>query len=232
MIEILKIIRVIREVIPSSVDIFTKGKCFEFCRLLKEIFPEGEIHYDSEHFIFKHEGKYYDITGEINSERHLPIIGNYDSQKLIKMKLQTQLSHAIYLASLYHNNVYDKAGEPYILHVLWVMNKVRHLGHKYMIVAVLHDILEDTAMTIPYLKKHIFEDEVLEALKLLTHTEGRYDSYINKIIDSGNDIAIQVKLRDLEHNSKITRLKGIEDKDVERMKKYHKSYMKLKKYRK
>lgn len=154
-----------------------------------------------------------------------------NSQKLIEMKLQTQLSHAIYLASLYHNNVYDKAGEPYILHVLWVMNKVRHLGHKYMIVAVLHDILEDTAMTIPYLKKHIFEDEVLEALKLLTHTEGRYDSYINKIIDSGNDIAIQVKLRDLEHNSKITRLKGIEDKDVERMKKYHKSYMKLKKYK-
>jgi (p)ppGpp synthase/HD superfamily hydrolase len=62
------------------------------------------------------------------------------------------LARAIEIASKEFVNVTDKSGRPYILHCLWVMNKVRHLGDTYMIVAVLHDLIEDTHWTLEMLR--------------------------------------------------------------------------------
>lgn len=132
------------------------------------------------------------------------------------------LGRAIAIASLAHANQVDKGGQPYILHPLWVMNKVRHLGELYMIVAVLHDVVEDTDWTIAKLRDEGFNEYILHSLSLLDMKDKDYDEQIRII--ATDDIARQVKLRDLEHNSKITRLKGLRKKDFERLEKYHRAY--------
>jgi guanosine-3',5'-bis(diphosphate) 3'-pyrophosphohydrolase len=138
------------------------------------------------------------------------------------------LAKAIQIASTTHLNQVDKGGKPYILHPLWVMDKVRHLGEDYMIVAVLHDVLEDSKTTYEetynMLIEQGFNQNIMYALALLTHDNNQqtYDDYIRGI--STNPIAKAVKLRDLEHNSKITRLKGLRKKDFDRLEKYHRAY--------
>lgn len=133
------------------------------------------------------------------------------------------LGRAIAIASHAFRENKDKSGKPYILHCLWVMDRVRHLGEDYMIAAVLHDLVEDTHWTFEMLGDEGFSNEVLQALMFLTHDKKEpYDKYIERL--AHNEIARQVKLRDLEHNSKITRLKGLSKKDFDRIEKYHKAY--------
>lgn len=142
--------------------------------------------------------------------------------------MEKLLAKAIRIASIAHENQMDKGGNPYILHPLWVMDRVRHLGHEYMIVGVLHDVLEDSDWTLNDLHKEGFPVSITNALVLLTKTdEIEYDEYINRIYF--NDLAREVKLRDLEHNSKITRLKDVRKKDFDRIKKYQLAYKYLQK---
>ena len=137
------------------------------------------------------------------------------------------LGKAIEIAVTAHAGQLDKGGSPYILHPLWVMNKVRHLRTTHMIVAILHDSVEDSDLTFEDIVNHGFSPEVIHSLILLTHVEGQsYDKYIEAI--STDEIATAVKLRDLEHNSKVTRLKGLRKKDLDRLAKYHRAYTYLK----
>lgn len=140
------------------------------------------------------------------------------------------LGTAIKIASNVHLGQFDRGGNPYILHPLWVMHKVRHLGEVYMIVAVLHDVVEDTDLTFSDLSDYGFNNEVIEALKLLTHD--KHLPYLDYVMNlASNEIAREVKLRDLEHNSKITRLKGLREKDFERLIKYQTAYDYLKHFK-
>lgn len=139
------------------------------------------------------------------------------------------LDKAIQIASEAHLGQFDKQGKPYILHPLWVMNKVRHLGEECMTVGVLHDLVEDTDWTIEKLREVGFSENILYSLELLDMRAGNYEHNIEMIIE--NDWATQVKLRDLEHNSKITRLKSIRPKDLVRIEKYHAAYTRLKPFR-
>ena len=133
------------------------------------------------------------------------------------------LGKAIEIAATAHAGQVDKGGRPYILHPLWVMDKVRHLGDDYMIVAVLHDVVEDSEWSFGDLIKEGFNQNVMYALSLLTHEPAvLYDDYIKAI--ATDSIAKAVKLRDLEHNTKITRLKGLRKKDFDRLEKYHRAY--------
>ena len=137
------------------------------------------------------------------------------------------LSKAIRIASSAFEGRIDKGGEPYILHCLWVMNKVRHLGHLHMICAVLHDLLEGTEWTAELLLKHDFPLQVVAVVELLTHNPSHaYQDYIGKL--ATNEVAVEIKKRDLEHNSKITRLKDLTKKEHDRMQKYHIAYTYLK----
>lgn len=132
------------------------------------------------------------------------------------------LAKAIAIASKAHVGQLDKGGKPYILHPLWVMDKVRHLGEDYMIVAVLHDVVEDTSVTILDLTDAGFKNVHLDALRLL---DFRGQDYMTRIKDiAHNKIARAVKLRDIEHNSKITRLKDVRKKDFDRLQKYSIAY--------
>jgi len=137
--------------------------------------------------------------------------------------MMNMLGKAIEIAATAHAGQVDKGGRPYILHPLWVMDKVRHLGDDYMIVAVLHDVVEDSEWSFGDLIKEGFNQNVMYALSLLTHEPAvLYDDYIKAI--ATDSIAKAVKLRDLEHNTKITRLKGLRKKDFDRLEKYHRAY--------
>ncbi len=136
------------------------------------------------------------------------------------------LDQAIALASREFLGRFDKGGVPYILHCLTVMNGVDQSDEELMIIAVLHDLVEDTKYTLHSLAILGYSERVVSALDCLTHrTNEPYDDYIDRI--SGNLDAILVKMADLRHNSDITRMKGLRDKDFKRLEKYHRNYKKL-----
>jgi hypothetical protein len=130
------------------------------------------------------------------------------------------LAKAISIATMAHEGQFDKGGKPYILHPLHLMNQLM-FDVQLAVIAVLHDVVEDSLYTFDDLVAEGFSDRVLAALILLTHDKSSdyLDDYIPRICT--NYDAIRVKRKDLEHNSDITRLKGILDEDLERLKKYH-----------
>lgn len=116
-----------------------------------------------------------------------------------------------------HIGQMDKSGIPYIYHPIHLAEQMD--TEEECIVALLHDVVEDTDITFEQLQKE-FSKEVIEALKLLTHDSSmEYMEYIRKLKD--NPIAKKVKKADLRHNSDKTRLKDITEKDKIRNEKYH-----------
>jgi hypothetical protein len=95
-----------------------------------------------------------------------------------------------------------------------------------MQIAILHDVVEDTDITLQYLSSTGFSTRVIVALNLLTHKgTDTYEDYIKGI--ATNKDAVAVKLSDLKDNSNITRLKGLRKKDFDRIEKYHKAFVYL-----
>ena len=134
------------------------------------------------------------------------------------------LDRAIELAKQHHEGQTDKAGKPYIEHPLRVMSQVESEEEK--IVAVLHDIVEDTDISLDDLRNEGFSEKVVSAVECLTKHDGEnYDSYIERI--SFNPLAVKIKLADLEDNRDLTRLPEVTDKDLERIEKYDKALEKL-----
>lgn len=133
------------------------------------------------------------------------------------------LGTAIALASEVFRNATDKGGKPYILHCLQVMHWVDQSDETLMQIAVMHDVIEDTHVTLNDLRALGFSERVVNALDSLTHWKGEpYDNYINRVATNGD--AVKVKLADLRHNSDIMRIKGLREKDFERLEKYHRAY--------
>lgn len=135
-----------------------------------------------------------------------------------------QLAIAISIVSQSFENVLDRGGKPYILHCLYVMNNVDQTDPELMQIAVMHDLLEDCPQwTVNKLRGAGFNNRVLTALELLTHAPLMpYDTYIERI--GVNEDARRVKLADLKHNSCVTRLKGLREKDFARLQKYAQAY--------
>ena len=93
---------------------------------------------------------------------------------------------------------------------------------KTICVALLHDVVEDTDITFEQLVREGFPDDIIEALKLLTHDDSiQYMDYVKEI--KSNPIAAAVKLADLKHNSDLTRLDVIDEKAINRAEKYKKA---------
>ena len=132
-----------------------------------------------------------------------------------------QFQIALELAVEKHKNQTDKAGNPYILHPLHVMENVNSKEGK--IVAILHDIIEDTDVTEDYLLKIGLSKRIVDAVVALTRSEDiDYQEYIKNL--SSNPLAKEVKLADLEHNKDLKRLPTLEEKDLERNRKYQIAY--------
>lgn len=140
----------------------------------------------------------------------------------------SDLAKAISIAAQGFEKITDKAGEPYILHCLRVMNNLHTRDKELQIIAILHDCVEDKVCTFDDLITHRFSQRVVYSLMLLTHDKVMpYEEYIKKLV-SDNDARL-VKLADLKDNSDITRLKGLTKKDFDRMEKYHWAYTYLSK---
>ena len=120
-----------------------------------------------------------------------------------------------------HKNQVDKSGMPYVFHPFHLAEQMD--DEETTITALLHDIVEDTNTTFDDLRKLGFSDNVINALKLMTHDKNvDYFEYVKNI--SKNPIARKVKIKDLEHNMDTSRLDEVTDKDLERVKKYKKCY--------
>jgi GTP diphosphokinase / guanosine-3',5'-bis(diphosphate) 3'-diphosphatase len=136
------------------------------------------------------------------------------------------LSKAIHLATNAHHNQFDKGGNPYILHVLTVMNLLENADEELQTVALLHDVIEDTDTTFQDLADAGFSNRVIDAVRLLTKMPGQtYEEYKTGVFS--NRDAMLVKAADLTHNSDIRRLKGITERDIQRMARYHQFYLEI-----
>lgn len=144
------------------------------------------------------------------------------------MNENEQLDKAIEIAVKAHSGQFDKAGMPYILHPLHLMSQLL-FDSELAAIAVLHDAIEDSngEVTTSNLREMGFSERIVKALALLTRTpeQSYLEDYIPNICT--NYDAIRVKRKDLEHNSDITRLKGLSEVDFRRIEKYHKAFILL-----
>jgi len=131
------------------------------------------------------------------------------------------LERAIEISVEAHKGQLDKGGSPYILHPLRVMGNVD--GESEKIVAVLHDVVEDSNWTFEALLAEGFSNEVIEALKSVTKNSDNedYDSFIQRAMQ--NPIGRKVKIADLRDNLDVTRIAELGDKDLQRINKYKKA---------
>ena len=130
------------------------------------------------------------------------------------------LEKAIEIAINAHKGQIDKAGQPYILHPLRMMFNVER--HDEKIVAMLHDVVEDSDWTIDQLKVEGFSENILEAVYRLTRKDkDSYEQFIN--IAGGHPISRKVKIADLIDNMDLNRISNPTEKDFARIEKYKKA---------
>ncbi len=127
------------------------------------------------------------------------------------------LERAICIAAEAHTGQTDKAGAPYILHPLRVMGRVS--TNEERIVAVLHDVIEDTDWTPDRLRAEGFSETILEALDLVTHRPGEsYEDFVRRA--AAHPVARQVKRADILDNMDPSRIAEPTERDRQRMEKY------------
>lgn len=133
---------------------------------------------------------------------------------------------ALEIAVAAHYNQVDKGGNPYILHPIFVASCMTTVNEK--IVGLLHDVLEDTKFPKDYIAKK-FNKDVVDALELLTRDKNMsYEEYIDRL--AKNEIARKVKIADLVSNMDVRRLNKLQNKDLVRLRKYHKAWRYLTNY--
>lgn len=128
---------------------------------------------------------------------------------------------AMKLAYNKHHHQFDKAGYPYFAHVLHIAERMN--TEEETIAALLHNILEDTEVSQKEIEDLGFNQDIIEAIKLLTHKNYiPYMEYIENL--KSNDLARKIKIQDLKHNLDTSRIdSNITDLDLKRIEKYNKA---------
>lgn len=140
------------------------------------------------------------------------------------MNYDELFDRAMQIAIRAHMGQKDKAGRDYVMHPIRVAERCKDPRAK--IVALLHDTIEDTPVTAEYLRGEGFPEEIiLGVLSVTKHDEEEYDDFVARTAE--NAIGREVKIADLEDNMDIRRLKEINDKDVERLRKYLRAWQYL-----
>lgn len=135
------------------------------------------------------------------------------------------LERAIAIAATAHAGQVDKAGAPYILHPLRVMLSCTTIDER--IVAVLHDVVEDTSVTMVDVEREGFAPHILAALAAVTKVEG--EAYADFVLRAAADpIGRQVKLADLRDNVDLSRIAVPTTHDQERAAKYRRAIASIK----
>jgi len=136
------------------------------------------------------------------------------------------LEDAISLAAEAHRGQKDKANAPYILHPLRVMLRMETETDR--IIAVLHDVVEDSGVTVRDPQKAGYSAEIVEAIKYLTRSKGEeYEQFIERV--KGNTLAVKIKIADLEDNLNFERIKEPNEDDLRRYEKYRRALARLRK---
>lgn len=126
-----------------------------------------------------------------------------------------QLERAIYLAVIAHTGQLDKVGQPYILHPLRVMLSVSTESER--VVAILHDVVEDTPWTCEDLLASGFSKYQVEAVRAITKVKGqKYEDYIRQV--KVNPLALSVKMADISDNMSPRRLYNLAPEKAEYLK--------------
>lgn len=135
------------------------------------------------------------------------------------------IDKALKIAIKAHKGQVDKAGEPYILHPLRLMNQFT--DNNLIIISLLHDVVEDSDYTFEDLKRAGFTPKILDTIDCLTKQDGEeYAQFINRVMT--NDLAIKVKIADIKDNLNISRLqKPLSTKDIARLQKYQVALLRL-----
>ena len=135
--------------------------------------------------------------------------------------LYTELTiKAMRIAYEAHKEQYDKGGVPYIFHPYHLAEQLEDEYH--ICVALLHDVVEDTDVTLGDLENAGFPEEIVEAVGVLTKPKGAdYFEYVRKV--KSNPIAKKIKLLDLAHNSDPSRLVNDKEKNASHLEKYAKA---------
>ncbi len=145
------------------------------------------------------------------------------------------LERAITIAVTAHEGQTQRNGDPYILHPMRVMLSLSQgpgapAGdelEKLRIVAILHDVVEDTSWTFEQLREEGFAEDVLTAIASVTKRDGEdYADFVER--SAADPLGRQVKLADLEDNLDVRRLPTWKDKDGQRVEKYLKAWRRLK----
>lgn len=136
----------------------------------------------------------------------------------------SNLDTALAIAIQAHAGQVDKAGRPYILHPLRLMFQME--TEEEMITAVLHDVVEDSNVTLDDLRQAGFSEEVVTAVAAVSRqNDETYEEFIHRL--RPNALAAKVKLADLTDNMDMRRLKTITPKDLARIEKYHHAWIAL-----
>ncbi len=158
-------------------------------------------------------------------------LSKYEEDKVKSIKCE--YDKALYLVSCLFKNIKDKAGEPYINHLIRVSVGVEEKDTK--VAALLHDTVEDIpGMSFNYLKELGFNDNVLSIVKIVTKDKVNkipYHDEISRILSSSNIEAIKLKYADMSDNYNSERLKLLEEKTRIRLEnKYKNEIIRIKKY--
>ena len=141
------------------------------------------------------------------------------------MLYSQNIKKAVNIAFKAHEGQYDKGGYPYIMHPLHLAEEMT--TETEVITALLHDVLEDSEISLDFIKEQGFSEDVTNALVSLTRRKDEeYSEYIKRIKNTGG-IALSVKKADLRHNMALERLENLTEKDKERLIKYKVSYKEL-----
>ena len=142
------------------------------------------------------------------------------------MKKGEMLGRMLVLVTNAHEGQFDKGGAPYILHPLKVMHYLKTDDEELQCIALGHDVIEDTTVTYKDLRDAEISERVIKGIAALTKMPGEtLDEYKQRVFS--NKDAMKVKLCDLRHNTDVRRLKGIRQKDLDRMAKYHQFYLEI-----
>lgn len=129
------------------------------------------------------------------------------------------LQRAIDIATQMHEGQLDKAGAPYISHPISVMNQVETMEEK--IVAVLHDAIEDTPLTLADLEREGFPAHILAAIDAISKRDGESaESYLARVM--ANRLALRVKIADITDNMRLERIANPTPRDFARIERYAK----------
>ena len=142
------------------------------------------------------------------------------------MKKGEMLGKMLVLVTNAHAGHFDRGGSPYILHPLKVMHYLKSDDEELMVMALGHDVIEDTNVTYEDLRQAGISERAIKGIAALTKLPGQtLDEYKERVF--ANPDAMRVKLADLRHNTDIRRLKGVTEKDIARMAKYHTFFMEI-----